>query len=130
MADPQALLTSAVARAMEAAFGADARGVDPTVRPTNNPAFGDFQANFAMQLGKRLRRPPRELAEAIVAELDLGAVCERVFVAGPGFVNLTLDDGWLGVATGVLLGDDRLGVAKDPVPAPQALIIGVHADHP
>jgi arginyl-tRNA synthetase len=116
MADPQALLASAVSRAMAAAFGPDATGVDPTIRPTNNPAFGDFQANFAMVLGKRLDRPPRELAEAVVAELDLGAVCERVEVAGPGFVNLTLDDGWLGAATGLLLADDRLDVSPDPVP--------------
>ena len=125
MADPQALLASAVSRAMAAAFGPDATGVDPTIRPTNNPAFGDFQANFAMVLGKRLDRPPRELAEAVVAELDLGAVCERVEVAGPGFVNLTLDDGWLGAATGLLLADDRLDVSPDP--SPQRVIVDYSA---
>ena len=125
MADPQTLLASAVARAMEAAFGPGVSGVDPTIRPTNNPAFGDFQANFAMVLGKRLDRPPRELAEAVVAELDLGAVCERVEVAGPGFVNLTLDDGWLGAATGLLLADDRLDVSPDP--SPQRVIVDYSA---
>ena len=125
MADPQTLLASAVARAMEAAFGPGVSGVDPTIRPTNNPAFGDFQANFAMVLGKRLDRPPRELAEAVVAELDLGAVCERVEVAGPGFVNLTLDDGWLGAATGLLLADDRLDVRRDP--APERVIVDYSA---
>jgi arginyl-tRNA synthetase len=125
MADPQTLLASAVSQAMAAAFGPDAAGVDPTIRPTSNPAFGDFQANFAMVLGKRLDRPARDLAEAVVAELDLGAVCERVEVAGPGFVNLTLDDGWLGAATGLLLADDRLDVSPDP--APERVIVDYSA---
>jgi len=116
MADPQTMLAAAVAQAMEAAFGPEVAGVDPVVRPTGNRLHGDYQANFAMGLGKRLGRPPRDLAVAVVAELDLGGVCERVEVAGPGFVNLTLDDGWLAAETGVVLGDERLGVAPDPAP--------------
>jgi arginyl-tRNA synthetase len=115
MADPQRMLAAAVSGAIVAAFGAELDGIDPVIRPTANPAFGDFQANFAMQLSKRLGRPARELADAVVNELDLGGLCERVEVAGPGFVNLTLDDGWLAASVDALLADDRLDVAPAPV---------------
>jgi len=116
VADPLSELSDAVTRAIEAAFGADARGADPVVRSATNPRWGDYQANFAMTLGKQLGRPPREVAQAVVEELDLGGLCSDVEVAGPGFVNLTLDNGWLAAVTGTLLGDERLGVAPDPRP--------------
>src|SRR5258708_4895480 len=91
MADPQTTLAAAVKQAMIAALGPEA-AADPTIRPAGSPAFGDFQANFALGLGKQLGRPPRALAEAVVDQLDLGGICSNVQVAGPGFVNLTLDD--------------------------------------
>ena len=116
MADPQTTLAGAVSAALAAALGDAADGADPVIRPAGNPRFGDFQANFAMPLAKRLGRPARDIAVAVVDELDLGAVCSTVEVAGPGFVNLTLDDGWLATEAGLLLADDHLGVAPDPVP--------------
>ncbi|MBN2295598.1 MAG: hypothetical protein JXM70_24420, partial [Pirellulales bacterium] len=36
------------------------------VRQSQDPKFGDYQANFAMPLGKRLGRPPRDLASEII----------------------------------------------------------------
>ncbi|HEY2428127.1 MAG TPA: arginine--tRNA ligase [Acidimicrobiales bacterium] len=116
MADPQTTLAAAVSGAIAAALGPDAAGADPVVRPAGNPRFGDFQANFAMPLAKLLGRPAPEIARVVVDELDLGAICSAVEVAGPGFVNLTLDDGWLATQAGLLLVDDRLGVAPDPDP--------------
>jgi arginyl-tRNA synthetase len=52
---------------------------------------GDFACNAALLLGKRLRRPPRELAEEIAAALRARSqLVARAEVAGPGFVNLWL----------------------------------------
>jgi arginyl-tRNA synthetase len=113
MADPQVILDAAIRRAIAESVGVDA---DAIVRPATNPQFGDYQANFAMPLAKELGRSPRDLAEAVVAELDLGAICERVEVAGPGFVNLTLDRGWIAATVGLLVADDRLGVETDAQP--------------
>src|SRR5687768_17815080 len=45
----------------------------------------DFQADLAMGLAKVLKRPPRQVAEAVVAAADLADLCEGVEVAGPGF---------------------------------------------
>ncbi|GAC1593488.1 MAG: arginine--tRNA ligase [Acidimicrobiales bacterium] len=115
MADPQTTLAVAVTAAMEAALGADARGADPVIRAATNSRFGDYQANFAMPLGKRLGRPPRDIAAAVVAALELDGVCSAVEVAGPGFVNLTLEPQWVAAQTGALLRDDRLGVGRAAV---------------
>jgi len=116
MADPQTTLAAAVARALDKALGAEAEGADPLIRPAANPAFGDFQANFAMPLAKRLARPAPDIAKAVVSELDLDDVCQSVEVAGPGFVNLRLDDRWLAAAVDALQDDDRLGVPFDAKP--------------
>jgi arginyl-tRNA synthetase len=58
---------------------------------SRSPEHGDFACNVALQLGKRLRRPPRAIAEEIAARLgNAGGLVERVEVAGPGFVNVWL----------------------------------------
>src|SRR5690606_28362314 len=53
---------------------------------------GDFATNIAMQLAKPARKPPRQIAEAIAANLDTAkAQVSAVEVAGPGFINFRLD---------------------------------------
>ena len=90
--DPEALIATAIRRAIEAAFGiADA---DPIVGPARNPKFGDFQSNAAMPLGKKLGKNPREVAAEIVANADLGTLAQPLTeqaIAGPGFINITLN---------------------------------------
>ncbi len=58
---------------------------------------GDFSSNVAMKLARSAGRPPRELAQALVDLIDAErpAHVTGVEVAGPGFVNFRLDDGWL-----------------------------------
>ncbi|HLH64691.1 MAG TPA: arginine--tRNA ligase [Solirubrobacteraceae bacterium] len=57
---------------------------------------GHYATNAAMALAPLARRPPRELAERLSAELSvlMGDDLERLEVAGPGFINLFLSDGW------------------------------------
>ena len=110
MRTPVDLLTSRLQSAMETALGAEFRHEDPVLRPSANPQFGDYQANAAMALAKRLGEKPRDVAQRIVDALDVLDVCSKVEVAGPGFINLTLRDETLGEAAGALLRDERLGV--------------------
>ncbi len=86
------------------------------IRPSQDPKFGDYQANCAMPLKGKLNRPPREIAEQIVASVDLSDLCETPEVAGPGFINLRLKDDWLASQTAYIAGDDRMGYvpATDP----------------
>ena len=112
MADPQEVLAERVSAAVVAAFGASHTGADPLIRPSQ---FADFQANVALPLGKSLGVPPRQAADQIVAHLDVAGICDRVEVSGPGFINLTLADGWVATQASGLLTDERLGVAlADP----------------
>ena len=46
------------------------------IRRSQDPKFGDYQANFAMSLGKQLGKPPRDVAAEIVAGLNVEGFCE------------------------------------------------------
>ncbi|NOY43375.1 MAG: arginine--tRNA ligase [Planctomycetes bacterium] len=65
------------------------------VLPSQDAKFGDYQANCAMPLGKRLGKPPRDIAGQLVEQLDLTDLCETPEIAGPGFINLKLKEDWL-----------------------------------
>jgi len=95
------------------------------IRPSQDPKFGDYQANFAMPLGKRLDRPPRDVATEIVARLNaapgLGKICLPPEIAGPGFVNLRLRDDWIVVQVMHAAADERLGI--EPVASPRTYIV-------
>src|SRR5262249_43838766 len=54
------------------------------------PSHGDYATNVAMLLAKTARRPPRQVAEAILAHLPAIDALERVEIAGPGFLNAFL----------------------------------------
>lgn len=60
------------------------------VEPPRDPSHGDMATNAAMVLAKEAKLKPRDLAEQIAARLRDEALIERVDVAGPGFINLTL----------------------------------------
>src|SRR5688572_24026206 len=61
------------------------------LEPPADPKFGDFTCNAAMRLAKQLKKPPRELAEALAGFLRQAGIphLEKAEVAGAGFVNLT-----------------------------------------
>ncbi|WP_116244075.1 arginine--tRNA ligase [Nocardiopsis sp. FIRDI 009] len=109
-----------VVAAVGAAFDVACTIEDAVVRPSQREGV-DYQVNAAMALAKRLRRPSREVAEAIVAHLDLGDMAENVEVAGPGFINITLSTSWLGEHVARLAADPRLGYV--PATSPQRVII-------
>lgn len=72
---------------------------------------GDFAANIAFVLARKAKKPPRELAEILIRHLPcpLKGVA-RVEVAGPGFINFTLEETWaLPVLPAVLAEDQYYG---------------------
>jgi arginyl-tRNA synthetase len=101
---------------------ADVPSLAEMVLPSQDAKFGDYQANCAMPLGKRLGKPPREIATQLVALLDLAGVCEPPEIAGPGFINLRLKDGWLVEQLAAASADiERLGVA--PAEKPRTIVV-------
>ncbi|NDU77878.1 arginine--tRNA ligase [Actinomadura sp. DSM 109109] len=118
MPDPQLVLAARVQAALSAAFGPSYADTDPVIRPSQ---FADLQANVALPLAKKLGRKPREVAEEIAANLDTAGVVSRVQVSGPGFINLTLSDGWIAGEAQRALEDERLAV---PLAAkPQKVVV-------
>jgi arginyl-tRNA synthetase len=59
------------------------------VRPCD-PKFGDYQSNALMSLAKTRKLNPRQLATDVLARLDVSDVCEKVEIAGAGFLNFRL----------------------------------------
>src|SRR5438309_2600821 len=57
--------------------------------------FGDFSTNVAFRLASAAKRPPREVAEAIVRRLPAAEFVQRAEVAGAGFVNFHVTNDWL-----------------------------------
>ena len=112
----EAQLRAAMERAFPAAAGASAthHPLDPQLAAASKPEFGDFQANGALPLAKPLGQPPRQIAQAIVAQLAadpaFGELCLEPVIAGPGFINLTLRPERLAAEVAARLGDPRLGV--------------------
>ena len=100
-------IASTLRERLQPAFDVLEEGADPVVRPSDRV---DYQANGVMALAKRLGRPPREVAEQVAAAVDLDGIA-TVDVAGPGFLNLTLDNGFLAAALSAVHADARLGVA-------------------
>ncbi len=73
------------------------------VEPPREAAHGDMATNAAMVLAKDAGKKPRELAEAIAAKLRADGLVAQAEVAGPGFINLTLEpSAWIGALRAVL----------------------------
>ncbi len=88
--------------------------LDPQLVSASKPEFGDFQINGALQLTKILKKPPRDIANAIVEELirdeTFLEICELPEIAGPGFINITLKPQCLIRELQERINDNRLGV--------------------
>ena len=74
-----------------------------------------------MPLAKRLGKSPRELAGPIADAMAATDPVARAEVAGPGFVNLRLDDAWLGSRLDALASDPRNGI--DRVTEPKTVVV-------
>ncbi|MBL6742729.1 MAG: arginine--tRNA ligase [Synechococcus sp. BS301-5m-G53] len=100
--------------AMQRALPEADAGLDPQLVAASKPEFGDFQANGALPLAKPLKQAPRQIATAIVEQLQADPaftdLCLEPQIAGPGFINLTIRPERLAAEVSARLGDERLGV--------------------
>jgi arginyl-tRNA synthetase len=84
------LLHAALARLKGGPLSPDITLDSLGVERTRDAANGDFASNIAMRLAKSARKPPREIAQLIVAALEQDATIEKVEIAGAGFINFFL----------------------------------------
>ena len=118
-----AQLDAAFRTALLAALGVDA---DPALSVSQTDKFGDYQSNCAMAVAKRLtdagtKTNPRQVAERVRAELDLGPMASETSIAGPGFINVRLSPTWLSTQVAAVAADPRLGVP--PVDHPRTVVV-------
>lgn len=118
----QQFLEEKTTQAIEAASGTAAPAI---VKPAANPKFGDYQANGIMAVAKARKQNPRQLAEAVVAQLNPDELPASWEIAGPGFINFRLDLDWLGQTLLAIAQDDHLGV--DPAASPETIVIDFSA---
>ncbi len=68
---------------------------DLSIERPGNPENGDYSCSLAMKLARPMRMSPRAIGEQIVAALPESEIVGNVWLAGPGFVNFSLDERWL-----------------------------------
>ncbi len=82
--------------------------------PASKPEFGDFQINCALALAKEIKQPPRQIAQQIAKQLQKDntflQICNAPIIAGPGFINLSINSKTLISEIYSRLNDKRLGV--------------------
>jgi len=118
MQTPLQEIEARTSRAIRAALGFEAEAV---VTPSQNPSFGDYQSNGAMQIAGRLKAErgekanPRQVAEQIVAALgrqeDLLAAAPTI--AGPGFINFTLSTAYVSRHAMAALAEQHFGTSYE-----------------
>ena len=108
------------------------------VAPCQDRQFGDYQSNLALQLAKREKTSPRNIAEAVVGAVLKGtdlksvpgaggdpfsasALIESIDIAGPGFINIRLKDTALLSELARTLADPRCGVERTA--RPQRIVV-------
>ncbi|HEX5415570.1 MAG TPA: arginine--tRNA ligase, partial [Chloroflexota bacterium] len=106
----------------QAVAGAQARGLlpatalpaSPIERPAN-PEHGDYASTLPLKLARSAGMKPRDIAEILSREFPQSAIISQVTIAGPGFLNFTLNPSWLAeqvnriVAEGEHFGEVDLG---------------------
>ena len=110
-------LKSQINQVIKEAFSKAGIDVDTVmVTDATKAEFGDFQFNGVMPLAKTLRKNPREIATELINHIDLTGVIAKAEVAGPGFINLWLNDAWVASQCEIALNDERLSVEKRETP--------------
>ena len=97
--------------AFEKAYpGEDFSGV--RVVPATDPKFGDYQCNDALKFAKRFHANPREVGAKVAGALEGNGVFEKVEIAGPGFLNLTVSAAWLNARLADLKAQPQCGIPQ------------------
>ncbi len=106
-------LTTALGELLQEAGDTDALPT-PVLEIPRQADHGDFATNVAMTLAKRLRRKPRDIAEALVDRLgDAGGLLKSSDIAGPGFINFRLaENAWQNLLCDIAEAADGYGTSE------------------
>jgi arginyl-tRNA synthetase len=85
------------------------------VSDASKPEFGDFQYNGVMAIAKKMGQNPREIAIQLSENISSDMI-SKLEVAGPGFVNIHIDDQWLSDKITHIYKNGNLGIEKSKEP--------------
>ena len=106
-------LKQGLTQAVSAAFAALDLPADlGRVTPSDRPDLADFQCNGALSAAKAARRNPREIAQAVLAELEKDSSLATAEIAGAGFINFKVSDRALSARANALAADPRAGAGQ------------------
>jgi len=105
----------------DALISANIQADEIVISDATKPEFGDYQFNGVMKLAKLLKKNPREIATTVVEQINTTGMISKVEVAGPGFINIWLNNTWLSEATTTILTDERVGVGH--VEKPKKVVV-------
>lgn len=97
----------------------------PEITQSTQPQFGHYQCNSSMRLAKKLKKNPREVAQAIVMQMNQhnSPMIDKVEIAGPGFINIWLKAEYLSQVLNAMLANDKLGVGLESPDLKQRIVI-------
>jgi arginyl-tRNA synthetase len=104
------ILNSTFTQAIFDAFATP--NINPIIQLAARSEFGDYQANFAMGLAKELKKNPREVATQVVEKLKDNKLFSKLEIAGPGFINITLEDDFLNHFLQKLMLQEKTGASE------------------
>lgn len=85
---------------------------DVELTQSKQDKFGDYQYNSAMRLSKLFHLPPRQIAEAVIGQVNAPQLIDKLEPAGPGFINIFLKEAYINQSVNEILSDPHLGVEK------------------
>ena len=119
---PHELLAAAILESVKAAIAngelpaelsSNAALDEITLERPKNRDHGDYATSIALALAKSAGKPPRQIAEIITTSLKLNEIIERIEIAGPGFINITLVKASQGaVVNAIYAQGDKFGEVK------------------
>ena len=119
---PHELLAAAILESVKAAIAngelpaelsSNAALDEITLERPKNRDHGDYATSIALALAKQAGKPPRQIAEIITTSLKLNEIIERIEIAGPGFINITLVKASQGAVVNTIYAQgDKFGEVK------------------
>jgi arginyl-tRNA synthetase len=106
----------------------EAADAEVLIERPRDPAHGDFACNVALQLAKRLKRNPRQLAEQIAAAVPADPQVAKLEVAGAGFINIRLARATLHAAVSRVLAEGAAYGREKATPPQKVLVEFVSAN--
>lgn len=91
------------------------------VAQSTQDKFGHYQFNSAMKLSRLVKLNPRQVAEAIIKQFSPLSWIEKLEIAGPGFINITLAPSYLSEGVDRMLRHAHLGI-ESPEPLQRIIV--------